>query len=181
MINVRDVTPEVYRIAEGSMNKQVQRFQSFGWWRAGHNSGTLPSRWELVQYGREVTLGWYLEGDGIDLAVLKGIKAIYELAYGDVRDSIVWQDGDLQCVSATSDVELSITEPTEDDTINFHFLDMVGRAALTPIQKRLVTLYAFGWNKSEATRHLGISRATGYRRFAEALEVLREELTDVSD
>jgi len=169
-----------FQKVEGSLRNAMKRISQYNWYAAGHHSGSSPSPWAMVEYGREHSLAWFLEGEDLSECVYRGIRAMYYYAYGETRGTVRWvqDEGGHRSVMATSfpSVSASSTGHHYDSDSELLLLDRIARSYdLSDLQKQLVTLYSFGWSVSDAADQVGLPRRTGYRRFNEALEILREE------
>lgn len=172
MITPDMVGQDTFSKVEGSLRIQLHKLTRYDWWQAGIQAGCIPREWEVLQYGREHALTWILDGTAIDEAVNMGIKAMYRLAYGDVRDSIQ-RRGNLT-FSATSATEVEATHIDNGDMVEL--CDLLVRAPLTQEQRRLVLRYSLGWSMTEAAQAEGLPVRTGHRRLRSAFESLKGEV-----
>ena len=158
---------------ESYMRTRTQSIMQYDWYQAGQASGTAPSEWEMVQYGRDTALGWHNHGSlSMAQAIGQGFDAIYRYAYDDIRDTITRQGNLHRTGSATSQTEIhSITL----DNLDIDWLDWIARAGLTVNQQQLIVLYALGWTLAEAAEDLALSRSSVYRWFKQALPVLGKD------
>lgn len=173
MIGPERVGQDTYEIIEGSLRIQLNKMRHYDWWQAGTLSGSIPTEWEALQYGREHALAHILDGVKIPEAVNMGVKAMYQFAYGEVRDTIRRNHG--TCTSATSVTDVTV-HTVDAGTGEFDVLEAVASSGLSDVQKRLVTRFMYGWTRAEAARAEGLSVRTGGRRFDAALDVLKEAM-----
>ncbi len=169
MITPERVGQDTYQAVEGSLRLQLHKLRQYDWWQAGIQSGTVPSEWETLKYGRERALAHYLDGLTVSEAVNQGVKAMYQLAYGDIRDSIRRRGNITYSATSTTEIVVAHVDQTE-----FDMLEAVASSPLSDVQKRMVARFMYGDTVAEASRCEGLSVRTGGRRFEAALNVLKE-------
>lgn len=175
MITSIHVGADIYQTVEGSLRTQLHKFRGYDWWQAGIESGAAPREWEILRYGREHALAWWLDGMAVPEAVNMGVKAMYQFAYGDIRDTIRRRGPTAQSATSMTQVDGYLVGGVEDGTM-FDLLDVIASAPLSDVQKRMVTMYLYGWTRTEAVVSCGVPVRTGHRRMADAFNVLKGEL-----
>ena len=177
MIAPADVGLPTFRRVEGSMRGEGQRIAGRDWYAAGRVAGTAPSEWEMVVYGREHALAWLLGGTPVYTAVGLGFTAMYDLAYGDIRDSIRGRNGTRRAVTATSSVDVySHAIAAVAGSESFELFDLIARSPLTVSQRKIVGLYCLGWSLPEVAEDLGFSLRSCQRWFKASLPVLKGQM-----
>lgn len=165
----------IHGIIEGTIRRNVQSMQMYDWWQAGRVAGTAPTEWDAVQYGRDWAIALYDTGTEVPEAINAGIQATYQYAYADIKDSIVWTRAEgRRCATATSSTDVYSTQLGGWDRTEYDLLDMIARSGMTQEQKKIVVLYAYGYTVADAARELGLGLSSGYRRYHEAMEIMRD-------
>lgn len=134
----------------------LHRVLGYGWWVAGRRTGTTPTLAELIDYG-EVWASTY----GIE----EGIKAMYRMAYDDIKDTIRQSEG--QVIPMTRDTN---HEPSRLDAYDFELDDLLART-LTRREHRAVAARLMGYTRLECIA-MGI-KSPSYH-WHRALDKLRE-------
>jgi hypothetical protein len=179
-IGPEHVGKDTYRIIEATMMNNAKRIVGYNWYQAAYPNGTVPTRTEMRDYGRECALAYILEGDTYDQALRKATKHMYHRCYDDARNYIKYVGGNRDRVQAvTSLVETNTGDGTGiaaarsrqaftenpttwhvDDHHWFETCDMITRLPIPDLDKQVLTLIAAGYKHREIGETLGIKRTT---------------------
>lgn len=152
----------------------INRITQYGWWQAGATNGTAPSRVEMLRYGTVHVEGALRDGADRDVALDKGIKAMYRFAYDEVKATVSKAlSGDGKVSAATTPTELYYTPFY--DSYDYDWLEAVASSGLDKLSQKLVTLYLLGYTAAEASRAYGLHVRAGQRMIHSAFATLRAQ------
>ena len=178
-IGPEHVGNDTYRIIEATMMNNAKRITSYNWYVAARPNGTVPTRIEMRNYGRECALAYILEGETWDQALRKATKHMYHRCWDDARGYVKYVGGKRERVQAVTSIVSTITsdlgiagtrsrQAYEDNPNSWHVdnhhwfetCDMITRLPLPDLDKQVLTLVAGGYNHREIGETLGIKRTT---------------------